>query len=567
VSDGYLLLYGGSNLPYLGPPLRETWSFHSGTWTNRTSSAGTPPPDDTENPLAYDAADGLVLLFGTMPATSPYVPTSYTYSYHGGQWTNLTGTVGAPPRGRIDAAMAYLPSDREVVLFGGTYTLDPTSAAGDTWGFQGGIWTNLTQGLSPSNRTYASLAYDPSISAGILMGGDPAGWTVCDQWLWEPGPLYDVTFQEIGLAPGTAWSVSAGGTANASSGSMIAFRLPNGTFGYAVQPLANYSANPSRGVVEVNGADTAVIIGFSRAYVVNFTETGLTGGIAWSVTLGSETNRTSAPTITFEVPNSTLAYSVGPVAGFAATRSSGLVTVDGGGVNVAILFAAVPLMTYSVTFVETGLPEGVGWAAIVGGATYVSTGGTITLAEPNGTYGFSVVPPEGYLASPSAGSVMVDGSGVTTGIAFRALLHRTFTVTLLEGGLPGGTVWSAWCTELPSSSLGEPEYGVSQIDFSGLPNGTYSFWVGPVPGYAADPSSGSIGVQGQNVSRVVSFEPTSSTTPAALSPLASEEILAGSIAIAAVAVVVAVLGTRRRPPSAPPKAPTAAEAAGRRSQS
>jgi hypothetical protein len=563
-SDGYLLLYGGST--YGGPPLRETWSFHAGAWTNRTSSVGTPPPDDTENPLAYDAADGLVLLFGTMPATSPYVPTSSTYGYHGGEWTNLTRTVGTPPSGRIYAAMAYMASDREVVLFGGQYTLDPTSEAGDTWGFQGGTWTNLTQGLSPSNRTYSSLAYDPSISAGILMGGDPAGWTIADQWLWEPAPLYNVTFQETGLTPGTAWSVVAGGTANASSGSMIAFRLPNGTFSYAVQPLAGYSSNPSYGLVEVYGADTSVIVEFSRVYVVSFTETGLPAGSNWTVTVGLGVESSTTVWINFTEPNGSYAYTIGAIPGWSTSRLSGQILVDGAAVSRAVAWAQV---TYEVEFSETGLSAGTSWSITLNGTQHTSTSATIKTSEPNGTYAFLVNYVEGYTSGPSSGNVVVSGASVTKSIAFAAIVP-TYTVTFTETGLPAGTSWSVELSGASAfSCLGgiTSDGRVNNITFGGIPNGSYYFTVrwtcmtNPGVGeYVPTPGAGTLVVNGRSVSESIVFEPEPSGPPSSGStflglPVTEGYALLGGVIVAILAAAAAAVLTRRRGRRTPPDPP------------
>src|SRR5207244_4491309 len=74
----------------------------------------------------------------------------------------------------------------------------------------------------------------------------------------------------------------------------------------------------------------------------------------------------------------------------------------------------------------------------------------------------------------------------------------TYLVSLTETGLPTGTSWSVTLGGTARTST------TSTIIFSEA-DGTYSYAVGPVTGYAASPASGTITVNGAAVSQSIAF--------------------------------------------------------------
>lgn len=113
-SDGYVLLYGGENLsyPYL---LDDTWSYVNGAWTTWSFRPGMDPGPLLGEQMAYDAADGYVLLYGGLNSSN--VVSDYTYAWFAGNWTNLTTFVsGTPPpaRVRVDGLRHRPRNDRAV---------------------------------------------------------------------------------------------------------------------------------------------------------------------------------------------------------------------------------------------------------------------------------------------------------------------------------------------------------------------------------------------------------------------------------------------------------------------
>jgi len=80
----------------------------------------------------------------------------------------------------------------------------------------------------------------------------------------------------------------------------------------------------------------------------------------------------------------------------------------------------VPPEVYTVTFVESGLPSGTRWSVAVNGTTVFSTTSSVTLAEPNGSYSFTVGSVAGYASNVSAGTLKVHGLPVSQPISFKS---------------------------------------------------------------------------------------------------------------------------------------------------
>ncbi|HZY69864.1 MAG TPA: hypothetical protein VFF67_02655 [Thermoplasmata archaeon] len=177
-SGGPMLLVGVPSTTYTsgaqpGVPA-DAWQFNGSVWTNATPSR--PPSVNWDFALTYDAADGYVLLFGTVAhfafSTSSY--TTLTWSFRAGVWSNLTSATSPSPR--QGEGLAYDAADGYVVLFGGSSTglcgsTTNLSPCADTWEFVAGHWGRLTPRSSPSNRTGMGLVYDGGDGYLLLYGG------------------------------------------------------------------------------------------------------------------------------------------------------------------------------------------------------------------------------------------------------------------------------------------------------------------------------------------------------------------------------------------------------------
>lgn len=142
------------------------------------------------------------------------------------------------------------------------------------------------------------------------------------------------------------------------------------------------------------------------------------GGLPDRVLAEYDFNNQTIGSLNLTVPPGTYTFSVDPVPSYAATPPSGAVTVEAHRVHQTITF--VPL-TYSVVFRADGLPLGTTWSVTLGGTTETTTNGTIVFLVPGGVDPFTVTPAPGYLASPSSGFVVVNGSGAFVQIDLTAV--------------------------------------------------------------------------------------------------------------------------------------------------
>lgn len=175
-----------------------------------------------------------------------------------------------------------------------------------------------------------------------------------------------------------------------------------------------------------------------------------------------------------------------------------LFVADGATDNVTVIeFSPV----YNVTFTETGLPNGTHWGVSLtsrNGTSFSTTGGALTLTDPNGTFPYRVSPVPGFVASSWIGTVQVDGGGVSVSIQFA---QYTYSVQVAEAGLPPDTNWSASIAWLV-------EYSTSRTITFPEPNGSFTLMVNPVPGYTASPQGGEVYVVGAPLMRTVEFQLT-----------------------------------------------------------
>ncbi|MGA8537380.1 MAG: kelch repeat-containing protein [Thermoplasmata archaeon] len=222
-----VVLFGGPFAYSVYPITGSTWTYVGGGWLNRSLSQ--PPPPRSEASLVYDAADGYVLLFGgwTVPSGGNSYFIGDTWSYSNGVWTNLTGSQTTAPGARSGAAIAYDAADGYVILFGGESpschggTNPSFPVCGDTWEFIGGKWTRLTPSIAPSNRSNAGMVYDVADGEVVLFGGtNELGLN--DTWTFSAGVWTNITTWSPHPPP-TSPIASAGLTYDAGDGYLLLF--------------------------------------------------------------------------------------------------------------------------------------------------------------------------------------------------------------------------------------------------------------------------------------------------------------------------------------------------------
>lgn len=236
-------------------------------------------------------------------------------------------------------------------------------------------------------------------------------------------------------------------------------------------------------------------------YQALFSERGLPNGTRWSVSLPGNSISSTVPTISFSEPNGSYAFTVGSVAGYMSSPSSGNIVVSGANVSEPISFTQISQPDFIADFNETGLPAGTNWSVTLSGQQAYSTHHSISFTKTNGTYTFTIAGVSGYSVSPQSGNLTISGNPVTVIVKFTTIPPEMFPVLFTESGLAKGSNWSVDLNaQLEASSN-------TSITFSETA-GSFGFTVSSFPGYVASPSSGSVLVINSSVKVAITFVST-----------------------------------------------------------
>lgn len=180
--DSELLLYGGYNSPGPGGHTTNvTSAFDPVTqrWAKVTSSAKDPGPRAFSQ-MAYDArVQSVVLYGGQSPSCSSsmlFCPTNSTWYFHTGSWSNQTSTLfannGLAPPPRVTGSMGYDSSTSTLTIMGGASTPSEVPDT-STWLLTCSptcSWAKYTGPLGPAYSGVA-MAEDSFNAAPIAFGG------------------------------------------------------------------------------------------------------------------------------------------------------------------------------------------------------------------------------------------------------------------------------------------------------------------------------------------------------------------------------------------------------------
>ena len=354
---------------------------------------------------------------------------------------------------QFEAGFSVSPGSGTVTINGAnltqavTYTSFSTTTATLTFREAGLIsnttWTVVVTGYGAESTpnatvTFAlpesqSYTYAPQHVPGY---GTPAGGSVALGTTHKAVALlytsstgaYSVRFEESGLTAGATWSVTLGRTGatftQTTTTANVTFYEANGTYPIAFGLPAGYVAPASKPHVTVSGASLVVnytfVLSFD-AFNVTFTEGGLPVGVVWTwnVTIANLSVGSSTNTLGFALANGTYNWTMVSTLGYLEFPSNGTFTVSGAVVGVSVGFV-VPPAQYTVTFSAASLPAGDNWTVFFNGHSTNTTSTTITFSVTNGTWTYFVVAPNGYVGTPSGGSVPVHGKGQSVTVTFAA---------------------------------------------------------------------------------------------------------------------------------------------------
>jgi YVTN family beta-propeller protein len=239
------------------------------------------------------------------------------------------------------------------VSFNETGLLNGTDWSVDVGGMVNGS-NGTTHGFLLANGTYhftagGATGYTSNPASGsITINGTGVEVPIA----FVPNPNFAVFFTETGLPAGRTWSVNLSGavesdTVRAGVPSNLTFSERNGTYSFQVGAVTGFTVDPSSGPLRVNGSASLLEVTFTAVpeavFDVTFTETGLSSGTNWSVTLGVTTQSTSNDSIRFTEPNGTYSFVVSSPPGLTASPDFGSIMVNGSEVPQAIAFSEIPV--------------------------------------------------------------------------------------------------------------------------------------------------------------------------------------------------------------------------------
>ncbi len=368
-----------------------------------------------------------------------------------------------------------------------------------------------------AEQNSSSLAVISSLTNTVIANLDVTGSPLFPTYVPSNHDIY-VSNHLVG---GIQEVSSYGGQSSVQSSTLdtVQFSEPNGTYSFSIGSINGYTVNPQSGFLTIKGSavDESVAFSVVIGYEVTFSQIGLRAGVSWSVTLGASTQKSTSPSVTFTETNGTYSFEIANVSGYVVSPTAGVITVSGSSITKTITFSEV----FTVNFIESNLPVGATWTVTLAGVAKSSGTNTITFGELNGSYTYSVNSSNNYTASPSSGTIIVNGATLNQTVQFSPVQIPLFLT---------GTISPANATLYINGQR------VSTI------NGTFNVSINPgsydikvvLSGYVTYYRNVTVTSNQTNVS-ALTITLTKVTPP---SPLSTTEIVI--IAVVAIAIVAAV---------------------------
>jgi thermopsin len=335
------------------------------------------------------------------------------------------------------------PQAASIVHFAAGFPNVPLSGSivgGTTQG--GNFWWDYGLAFNPYNgadNPYGQLPYDENAITLIIQIYGPSYYYLT--YIYAGGdfaPLVPtvgpaVTFVEHGLVPGTAWGVDITVGSN-----VLTFNTTSNYFTLSVFTAGHYPWSPvvpvgyaaHGGTFHLTDHPITVSVAYHLATgyaILTLRESGLPPSSSWSVVVAGTTPTTDPFGTTVHVIGTSgeilvidgsYTFTVPGVPGYAPSPTAGSLTIAGS----ATLHIRYHIVTYTLSFSETGVPAGKRWGVRITGPvtghgihsrTVYTTGASLSFSVPNGTYSYTVLPPAHTVCSPSPGSQSIAGSGAS----------------------------------------------------------------------------------------------------------------------------------------------------------
>jgi len=170
-----IVVFGGASEAG-GPATNNMWLSDGFTFTPFN---GTRPSARTNSALAFDSERGEVVLFGGQNGNTIL---GETWTWNGAVWTKKTPAHSPPNLAQV--AMAFDAERKQVVMFGGALVANGSS--NDTWLWDGTDWTKAAPATVPPAVNIPGIAYDAKRKRVVMFGGASGGSVTVDTtWTWD----------------------------------------------------------------------------------------------------------------------------------------------------------------------------------------------------------------------------------------------------------------------------------------------------------------------------------------------------------------------------------------------
>jgi MYXO-CTERM domain-containing protein len=173
-----VLVVGGSSMtdPFL------TWEWDGTKWT-QIMIAG--PPPRAQYAMTFDSKRGRTVLFGGEVRVGMTITLNYfndTWEYDGVSWTQRC--TNAPCKNTVPVARSMMGltfdgARARTVMFGGQSSSGTNTYYGDTWEWDGSVWSQRAT-TGPPPRAPGALTYDAALGASVMYGN----FNCNDNQLW-----------------------------------------------------------------------------------------------------------------------------------------------------------------------------------------------------------------------------------------------------------------------------------------------------------------------------------------------------------------------------------------------
>jgi len=548
----YTFLVASANLDYAPNPYSNSFTvsgspvsvpeitFNLETYSLKFTESGLPEGAwyvNLSNGDQGNALAGSPITFSLPNESYSYTISTSNKLYHSSSYAGTVDVIGNTPVSIVFVQTTYTAQFTETGLPSGqSWYVNITESNGTI--YHSGLISSTSHSFSLTNGSYsytiasANKIYAPNLASGSFT----VNGSILSKSILFSEVLYTVLFSESGLPSGASWYVNIterNGTTYLSgpiSGSSYLFSLTNGSYTYTIASANRiYSPSIISSSLTVNGNPYTESIAFSLVkYTVTFTESGLLFGTGWYVNLtnGIDSGPITGSSYSFSLVNGSYSYTIQTVNKiYSPASSSGSFTVNGTPLSKSIAFSMV---TYALTFKETGLPPGVVWYVNGSGISeYETSPANITFNLSNGTYSFTVTNMSGYYTTTPHFTVIISGKNVTEVVDYYRWAYISGTISPTNADL----IINGKSVALTSSG----SFNMS------VPNGTYHVVISS-SGYISYSSNFTLN-SGNDMNLTISLKQESH--PSTLTDIDLHIVVVGAV-IAVIAIGAAVVLIKRR---------------------